>query len=379
MRRPGRGRERPDEEAVRELLAGTDPMLSLLEQDAPPARPAWLVLDQLTGAVASDSSLWDGVDMPLVEDAQGAAGGRRPRASLASLAVRSAAAVLALGIAVVAWPSGDPSATAEDTPAMLSYELAREQSFLTADGEPAGEVLRAFADAAERREEPAKAGPVQKVRSVEWALHQDPDAGSGPGAIVPKDVLTLVREDGVAVRIERSGSGLLIDPHGKQPAPGPTQSAERIGRESIPLDDLAVDNEQRLRSQLLNREGCATAPVEMHPRCLLSAVTSMRTLGTPTKALDAATWRLLASEGAFVTLGDVTDRAGRSGVAVTTAPLPTDDARHVVVIDPVSGRLLSSELVAVTEHAGYQVEVPAVVEFMALLSATWSNDTVVLP
>ena len=91
-------------------------------------------------------------------------------------------------------------------------------------------------------------------------------------------------------------------------------------------------------------------------------------------SIDSGLWRMLAAEKDLVTLGDVVDRAGRPAVAITTSLAVAAPVRWVLLIDPQTGSLLGTELIAMDPHAGYVVAVPAVVGFTAYLASGWAGS-----
>ena len=92
--------------------------------------------------------------------------------------------------------------------------------------------------------------------------------------------------------------------------------------------------------------------------------------------VDAVVWSLLAADPTIVTLGRVTDRAGRNDVAVTTAVDVKARVRTILLIDPVTGALAGVEQVLLSQDAGYGVAAPAVIGFVAFLEEAWVVDPV---
>lgn len=80
--------------------------------------------------------------------------------------------------------------------------------------------------------------------------------------------------------------------------------------------------------------------------------------------LLATFYRMLAAEPMVRTFGQVTDRAGRDGVAMgfdsDYSGLPT---RYLLIVDPRSGTPLGSEEILTTDPSKLNVEVPAVVGY----------------
>jgi hypothetical protein len=229
------------------------------------------------------------------------AGRRAGRLALAgTLAVTGVVAYL------VAVPGRDtvrprPAATAFPPPPATA-----EQPLPYGDpGEPAGPYLRDLAEKAERQPRHAP-GTYDYVRTRAWSLPR-----GGPEVTRER---WLAADGSGAVGVKRFGPGGL---DGELVAPLPTEP-------DALRDRLARDSRS--------------------PMVLVGvAFEWTSTVVEPDEA--AAMLRLLADQPAVLYRGGVTDRAGRLGLVFTTE----EDAsvRRVVVLDPVTGALLSEERVVV--------------------------------
>ena len=96
----------------------------------------------------------------------------------------------------------------------------------------------------------------------------------------------------------------------------------------------------------------------------LVAVTDLWKQQAPPPALQAAMLRVLATQPGLVNRGTVTDRAGRTGVAVSIdssyTGLPT---RYTLILDPTTGMLLDYEEMLTTTAGKINVPIPSVVSY----------------
>jgi hypothetical protein len=108
------------------------------------------------------------------------------------------------------------------------------------------------------------------------------------------------------------------------------------------------------------------------------AVAQIATYNVLSPQQQAALLRLLATKPGITIDGPVTDRAGRAGVAVSTggqyAALP---ARHVLIIDPATGRILGAEETVLEAGNGVLLAEPppAPAHFTLVLGSTRVDAT----
>jgi hypothetical protein len=86
--------------------------------------------------------------------------------------------------------------------------------------------------------------------------------------------------------------------------------------------------------------------------------------------------RYLSTVPGLTVLGQVTDRAGRSGVGFAVesdySGLPT---RYTVIIDPDDGRLLDCEETLTTTAGNLNVPIPSVISYTVLVSSRYTPTT----
>jgi hypothetical protein len=113
----------------------------------------------------------------------------------------------------------------------------------------------------------------------------------------------------------------------------------------------------------------AADPAPLTDRRLDARARADRTMPLPPK-VRAAMLRYLAATATLAVEGEVTDRAGRPGLAFSLdsayGGLP---AHYTVVIDPQTGHVLDFEQMLTTDAGKLNVAVPAVISYDVYLSA----------
>ena len=274
------------------------------------------------------------------------------------LAVIGMASVIALflvvGLPWLPWRTASPAFAT--TPPLLAGELASGISGRAVAGE-----LDRLAAAAERSTTRGRVGSRYAAWDLTTRVH-----GAEPvrSAVVPLEVSLDVAGDGSWHRVAVYGRPVAGDLHAADlPAPGEVESDETFAADRAPriFPQRLAEDPSRLRDQL-----AAAHPIDrLGTAELFVAVTDLAKEQTPGPASRAALLRLLAEPDDVRSLGRLTDRDGRvgQGFAVDSdlTGLPT---RYVLIVDPVTGRLLASEQV-LTERAGrLAVEVPAVISYV---------------
>jgi hypothetical protein len=197
-------------------------------------------------------------------------------------------------------------------------------------------------------------------------------------------VLSWVAPDGSLRRSTRSGEPLLLNGTFVVPPDGQAADGSRKndieqygpGASGAPgVAGLATAGPDALRATLLERAGCVV-PGRPVGSCLLDGVARLHDDAVVGGQVDAAVWSLLAADPTIVTLGRVTDRAGRDAVALTTAVDVKPPVRTILLVDPTTAALVGVEQVLLTEDAGYGVAAPAVIGFVAFLEEAWVADPV---
>ena len=316
---------------VRTLLAGTNPV----ERPEPGLRdPAD---EQFRGATLL-RILAEPVGLPAVSAVV-----ERPRAhSLARVALAGAVAVAALVAFVVLVPvggSGHRSGVAyAATPPVLQYSGSRQD---------ARQLLLGLATVAGRQPEP-RAGRYDFIRTRGWYL----DSRDGSGQVVStldateRDQWTTSDGSG---RIEEIRAGVRTDTSRRY---GPGGLA---GPQALPTDP------QALRAEL----------GKSHPDDgafeWLTAVNDVWTVQVVGPTLQRSLLLLLAATPDLRVRGDVVDRVGRPGVAITTrasrSGLATD---YSMIFDQNTGALLDFEQV-VLEAGALRVLAPATMSYTVWL------------
>ncbi|HEX5331310.1 MAG TPA: hypothetical protein VFW79_01565 [Cellulomonas sp.] len=362
---------------VRRLLDGTNPVPERVVEGSDERAAGRQALARIIADVPDPGSARIPGDVRAA--ARGGAGRYRTQRRV-GLGAMAACILVAIGIVV---NPAAPAAVAT-MPPPLRYDLVADGDIATAVGAAGAPVLTGLATVAAGRAEPPRAGELQYVRSERWTFVSVQGGDESGAAVVPSAVLTWVSPDGTLRRSTQSGEPLLLNgtftvPRDGQAADGSTSDGiEQYGPGSSRapgVEALASIGPDALRATLLERAGCV-APDQPAAPCLLDGVARIHDDAVVAGQVDAALWSLLAADPTIITLGHVTDRAGRDDVAVTTAVDVKAPVRTILLIDPVTAALVGVEQVLLSEDAGYGVAAPAVVGFVAFLEEAWVVDPV---
>lgn len=309
---------------------------------------------------------------------------RRPQLRLAlwpavGLAAASAVAAAVLVVGDLGSDGADTAYAA--TPPVLAAELAM--------GEPAGAELRSLAATASREQTQTYAADDATVSTESWLLTVTETAG-GPaeglaaeGAAslsvaapaVTSAVVPVVREQ----RFLADGSVHVRETQGEPRFPTATWSEadDAATPGAVLLDEtfpaggltsaypapLATDA-AALREQLLSVWPQAGDPAA----ALFQALHEVASTRVVDASVQAAALTMLAEEPGVVALGETTDRRGRAAVAFGTDSDDTGlDRRHVLMVDPSTGRLLGYEEVLTGDTGALDLESPVVTTYTVFL------------
>ncbi|MFJ4094192.1 hypothetical protein ACIPYS_21645 [Kitasatospora sp. NPDC089913] len=249
-------------------------------------------------------------------------------------------------VAVLALPgSGGTSFAA--TPPPLAYHLTAQQAGVAAGTDLLllAQRVRGLPDAV-----PAGAAGESTLRWRQWSLNTRDDHGNVSSKVVPVEnevvpgpqgpVLTRRSHEGGKERVERMPAILTL-PQGEVLATG-TGLKDWL-RGATP----GVDNPN----------GASQA---------LHSLMTQRVLGSASRA---AVLEWIAGLPGLEITGDVTDRAGRPGVAYSAlssdSGLPT---RYTFVVDPASGSLLAMEETLTVTAGALNVPIPSVISYTVFLT-----------
>jgi len=362
---------------VRRLLDGTNPVPERVVEGSHERAAGRSALARIVATAPDPASARIPGDVRAA--ARGGAARYRTQRRLA-LGVMAACVLVAIGIVV---NPAAPAAVAT-MPPPLRYDLVANGDISSAVGDAAAPVLTRLATVAARRVEAPRTGDLQYVRSERWTFVSVQGGDESGAAVVPSAVLTWVGADGSLRRSTRSGQPLLLNGTFAVPPDGQSADGTRgdgieqfgSGSSGAPgVAALASVGPDALRSTLLERAGCL-APDQPAAPCLLDAVARIHDDAVVAGPVDAAVWSVLAVDPTIVTLGRVTDRAGRDAVALTTAVDVKAPVRTILLIDPGTAALVGVEQVLLSEDAGYGVAAPAVIGFVAFLEEAWVADPV---
>lgn len=115
-------------------------------------------------------------------------------------------------------------------------------------------------------------------------------------------------------------------------------------------------------------------PVENGAQSRLRAVADLNGWHSPRRDVRAAALTVLAGTDTLRYHGEVTDRAGRTGVAIS-ATSDQDATRDVIVLEPDTGELLAYELTALRDPGRLGVTRPTVLDYLLFVAHTRVDTT----
>lgn len=241
-----------------------------------------------------------------------------------------------------------------------------EQAFTQAglsETSTAPELVASIAARVQALPDDTGSGRYAKTVIEGWALWTRVDGEQVTSEVVPQMSTSWTAAD---------GSGRVVT---EIEGPGTARSADddvlAAGERALmwPLASLSADD-ATLASQLESNHPVGNGPAERLVATLDAAAEQPQT-----PAVRAAMLRYLAQTPGLTTTGMVSDRAGRTGLAVhVTTSMSGLPERRTVIIDPNTGRILGGET-TLTETAGkLNVPVPSVISYTNLISSEYVAD-----
>lgn len=326
--------------AVRRLQAQDLPTPAVWEAAMLPAQ------DQLVAGIISDHEGLGYRTAPAVSPRRPAArpARRRTRVTIVASAV---AVVTVLAIVIIPGLLGTSATANAVTPGLLSYAAP-------ASPDSAAMVLTRLAATARKQGPAPGTGKYSytKIQSWDLSTNQDVDGNTISAAVVP-----TVRETWAAP----DGSGLEM--RSNPDRPGSTSQVLAPGTpvvyQDLPTDPVAL-------KQVLAQTHPARGTYEW-----FVAVTDVWGVGRPVPpAVQSGLLVLLAGQPDITVLGHTVDRAGRSGIAVSTqTTAPGYRQQNILIFDTTTGALLSAEEVALSKGSALPVTPPATVGYTMWLAA----------
>ncbi|MEU8196760.1 hypothetical protein AB0C10_23540 [Microbispora amethystogenes] len=365
---------------VRRLLAPVDP--------APPetfAGAAWTPRARATLRAIVSTSPDPAADPAADPTAVPGAGHRSVRRATVAWVTAGAAVIALLAGITRRGPASEPAdepAARVPTVAMLSYHRSGSESSMTGSLPPARPILLRLAKAAGRQPDPIRPAGAgySYLRLNEWNLNVAVSGGRTGTAVVPTvtEQWTPISPADPVRRVERRGTPIVIG-YGSERLAAAAADVAPTSDDVFAADAaLSSRSPDRLPAEAaaLRRALLPPGPVPgdvTEAEELVRAVVDLHGEWNVPPRLSAALWRMLAGQPLGY-LGRTTDRAGRAGEAVAldvTRGLPR---RLVLVIDPDTGRLGSSEEILTTDAGKLGVDVPAVVGYRLFLRRGWAPD-----
>ncbi|MER7206775.1 hypothetical protein ABT340_06855 [Streptosporangium sp. NPDC000239] len=287
------------------------------------------------------------------------------------------AVAMAATATVVIRQSSSPTPLA--TPPMLHYRLMRAPTSIPPSAQAVLLALATVVDRQSSTHPPADAA-FSLITTNIWDLNVTVADQKTTSVIVPKLVQqwTPLAMTGSGRRVERRGKPQSVE-EAKENSAEAVDDAAALSDEAWPAgadmgpwsDALARSSDQELREELLRGGSNSGEPVTYR---LLRAVRMLHTYHVVPDPLAGRIWRLLARQPDLVFGGEVTDRAGRKGKAITfdfDLALPM---RWVMIISPETGRLLAFEEILTTDAGKLNVRIPAVIGYTTFLSQRWVRN-----
>ena len=321
-------------EMTRQLLRGSDP-----------------VPVEMTTGTAGDPNGRATLARILAVPRSQTAPGLRPRRGwhLGAVAATGAAALLAATFILV--PHGGSGSAYAAVPPLLQYQ--------TTPAAPSGQELLHQLAVLAARQPPKPAGRYDFVKTRGWYYDVSVDRGAVTGQLDPTFRQQWIAPDGSG-RLEetRSGRTTLNDNFASGGLAGP---------QAWPTDPAA------LRAEL----------AKSHPNYgtfeWFTAVGDIWNVQVVSPRLQTGLLGMLAGERDLTNAGTVTDRIGRSGVAVSTESSNSGlNTRYTLIFDPNTGMLLDFEQVLL-EGGKLPVKVPATWSYTVWITTGHVNSPGDLP
>lgn len=267
--------------------------------------------------------------------------GLRPRRGWRLAAVTASGAVALLAAAFILVPHGGGGSAYAVTPPLLQYQ--------TTAAAPSGqELLRQLAAIAERQ--PTKpAGRYDYVKTRGWYY----DVAVGSNGSVAGQLDPTFRQQWISP----DGSGRLEE----------TRSGQSTLNDTFPVGGLSGP-----RAWPTDPASLRTELAKSHPNYgtfeWFTAMGDVWNVQVVSPRLQAGLLRMLADERQLTNAGTVTDRVGRTGVAVSTESSNSGlNTRYTLIFDPKTGMLLDFEQILL-EAGKLPVKAPATSSYTVWIS-----------
>lgn len=302
---------------------------------------------------------------------------RRRRFSLIASSV-AAAGVLVTGV-LQPWGSSPVQAI---IPAVLDFEYAQAEAMAVATGKSPSEAIQQLAEAASRLPAQRANNATQYIVTDSWyadiELKSQTDAEMSNASLVPQISEKWLAADGSLRIVERRDDPLPADGRGL-PTSGEWDHQPTTSDETLPAGSLKADLASSLptvpsalRDELLDNAGCVDRQIgTARSYCLYQEILTLNYEYVASPELMAASWRMLRQEDGFRLMGEVKDRAGRTGIGISLITDDRPEFRNILIADPETGRLLGSEQILITPVDGITIEPPAIMSFTAILESKY--------
>jgi hypothetical protein len=275
--------------------------------------------------------------------------------------VPAAGVAAAAAVAIAFGLPGRTAPAVAATPSMLNYTQVAATS--------KGEAVALAQNCLQRQRSRRGTATAFTVGWREWALSTRIDGEQVTSAVVPLQVSLTREADGSAELVRRTSEPEFPDQASRErwvdagrPAARPvTVAHQRWGPGGFSPEAARLpDDPARLLPALSQGHPIA----ELGDAEVLVAIADAYRSTLLSPAQQAALFAFAAGRPGLEALGNVTDRAGRRGYALSVesdySGLPT---RYTAIFDPVSGRLLDVEQILTRSAGRLNVPVPATIGY----------------
>lgn len=332
-----------DVETIRCLVADHDPAAGLIGPDAYADPRGRATLERILATPTSRTHR----------------GGQRSRSDAILRSVVAVALAATFVVLVVrAVNAGSPALAATPTP--LAYHLTKDP--------PSGrEVLLGLAASAARQPAMTPAsGSYAYVKTAGWYLNTQVSGGQSSSRVVASTTESWLTLNGSGRSITRRipGDGSRVSPT----ATGPITSQSTVSG-NAPLLQLSTDPTV-MAHQLDIAHPTSIGPVER-----FVSLTDLALQQPIPPGARSAILRVLARSPGLIDSGNVIDRAGRGGVAVSLdSAYSGGPTRYTLILDPHTGSLLGEEETLLGSPGKLNVRPGAVLAYTAFLSSGYVDN-----
>jgi len=235
------------------------------------------------------------------------------------------------------------------------------------DAPPARARLHQLADAANNAADTIPTGTYTHVRTQTWSADPTSTDGSSTVTAVEENLFWAADHSGVrtTLALPPEPAGQTTAGYVEQPPPsiGDLQRFVYGPHELTVIVDRPSNQPEILAGQMHAENPART------PQALVRTAADLYRFHALTPRQRAAVLQVLADTDGLVDRGQVTDRAGRPGVAISVDGSESGvQVRDILIFDPVTGALLSHEQLLLTRPTLAEALTPSVAAYVLYLT-----------